>query len=104
MEKLDLKVGDNVVVMSHWGISIRKVEKITPKGAIRVDGTLYNEFGSQKGGDSWSRSLIKKATEEDIREIKKANYIKKTLRAMHECKGLTYEHAVEIMKILESEE
>ena len=101
MEKLDLKVGDKVIVMSRCGTSLREVERITPKGAIRVAGTLYTEFGSQKGGDPWGRSSIKKATEEDIREIKEKTYIAKTLRAMHECRELTYENAVEIMKILE---
>ena len=101
MEKLDLKVGDKVIVMSRCGKSINTVERITPKGAIRVGGTLYHQDGYQKGGDSWNITSIKKATEEDIREIKEKTYIAKTLRAMHECRELTYENAVEIMKILE---
>lgn len=103
MEKLDLKVGDKVIVKSRWNEYISEVERITPKGAIRVNGTLYNEYGSQKGGDSWSRSYIEKATDEIIRELQEKAYITKTLVKMRECKSLTYEQAVSIRKILDNE-
>lgn len=103
MGKLDVKVGDTVIVYSTWGKSIRKVECITPKGFIKVNGILYYEDGTQRGGDSWSRTSIKKATYEEITEINKNAYITKALKKMRECRDLTYEQAVGIMKILNSE-
>ena len=100
MEKLDLKVGDKVVVVGNWSKSIKTVERITPKGAIRVNGTLYDEYGYQKGGDIWQRTSIFKATKEDVRKIKENDFIRETIREMKLVSNLTYEQAVEIRKIL----
>lgn len=45
----NLKVGDYVFMSWRSGTSLRKVEKITPKGNIKVDGILFNKDGSERG-------------------------------------------------------
>jgi hypothetical protein len=44
----NLKVGDSVFINSRWGRSLYQVEKITPKGFIKVAGELYTKEGFQR--------------------------------------------------------
>ena len=46
----NLKVGDYVFVSWRMGTSLRKVEAITPKGNIKVNGMIFNKNGSERGG------------------------------------------------------
>lgn len=44
MDKLNVNIGDKIIVTDRWNVRfISTVEKITPKGNIRVDGILYGE-------------------------------------------------------------
>lgn len=71
-----LKPGDNVIVVSsNWnnkGYYLRKIESITPKGFIKVDGTLFNpDTGHARGeSSSWIReptpNLIEEAYNQSV--------------------------------------
>lgn len=103
-EKLNVEVGDAVVVRSSWNNSyLSKVERITPKGAIRVNGILYDEYGREKGSNVWNRSHITKATEEDVKQIEEEKFITLTLVKLRKIKELSYEQAVEIERVLRDE-
>ena len=93
------------VLVRHGGRStdsetLAVVEKVTPKGFIRVQGVLYNPNGHSRGNGSWAWSTIRPATQQDIQRIQQANYTRRVLNAMHDCKGLTYEQACAIAQIL----
>ena len=97
-----MKLGDKVILSNPWyRESIEIIEKITPKGSIRVKGMLFDERGYQKGGDTWSRYSIKIADDESIRKITEEKYIISVIKKMHDCKGLSYDKAVKINNILE---
>lgn len=102
-----LKSGDDVVVHAwEFGGSyyrMGKVEKITPTGLIRVDGTLY------RPQDGYSRSRgsgILDPSDEDVANRLKAynqkSIIRETIYKMRNMnyEKVTYEQAVEIRKIM----
>ena len=108
MEKLDVKVGD-IVILSCGNNPDRlvKVTKITPSGRIRIDNRDDIQFtpdGREMGKrDRWSwTSYLYPATPERIEEIKQNSIIRKAYYAMNTAKNLSYEQAVQILKILES--
>ena len=103
MKKLNVKVGDKVIVHSNWNKRVSKVEKITPTGLIKVDGTLYYDYGSERGGNAWSQTCISEYSDEEAREIMESNYIRKTIKKLRSIETLTYNKAVEINNLLESE-
>jgi hypothetical protein len=80
-ENMEFKIGDVVAVYSRGRlIKTSKIEKITPKGAIKVDGDLYTPDGHQKGGDTWGRKtimLIDDNIRDQITRIKFKNTIRK---------------------------
>lgn len=101
MEKLNVKAGDKVIYTSHFGgDKVAVVEKITPKGFIKVNGTLFTEDGIERGSSVWNRSFIRKANPEDIYKIEHDNYRKRILNNLHSLQDITYEQAIEINKIL----
>lgn len=100
-----LKVGDTVMVINRFRLSLNYIENITNGGNIRVNGTLYDKnTGRSKGGDSWGRSSISVPTPEEIAKIVEADYIKTTLRKLNNLSELSYEQAIGIMKILSESE
>ena len=100
-----LKVGDKVIVNTRLGRIIREVDKITPAGNIKLNnGSIYNKDGSEKGGDSWTRSFLSEATPEVIQEIHDSKVIAYTKKKMKELKELNIEQARAILKILSDNE
>ena len=96
-----LKAGEKVIVASKWnGESVQIIEKITPKGYIKVNGTLYDKYGSAKTSDAWNRNTIFEATPERIKNINEQKFINRVFKKIRDCKSLTYEQAVKIDKIL----
>lgn len=106
MEELKVKVGDKVLY-NHWHFGtteeIVTVTKVTPTGRIRIDfcDTQFDKYGRQIGKrDSYSNSSISIPTEEDYKRIMQRRVISKAESLMKNTK-VTYEQAVEIIKILE---
>ena len=99
----DLKAGDKVICC-HWGHFNRQeyvttVEKITPKGFIKVDGILFHSITGRARGENYYH--LEQATDERIKEITEKNYVKTTLYMMqNDIKDLTYEQAKAICEIL----
>lgn len=101
MEKCEnLKVGDIVFVTGRFGRSLHQVEKITPKGFIKVAGTLYTKDGYQRGSDGWTFTSIHPASAEEIEQFKKEKFIAAVVRKLHSVSELQYEQAVEINNLL----
>lgn len=102
MEKLNVKAGDKVIYTSRFGgDKVTVVEKITPKGFIKVNGILFTKDGVERGGDMWNRSRIKQATPELIQQVEQINFRKYVLNKLHSLQNIEYGQAVEINKILE---
>lgn len=98
----EFKVGQKVFVISRYNKRLSKVEKITPSGFIKVDGTLYHPNGSERTSDSWNSSNIEVATEEDICQFKKQIFISAVYKAMVNIENnLTYEQAVKLNRLLQ---
>ena len=75
------------------GRLLRQVEKITPTGFIKVDGTLYRKDGSQRvGGDVWTSSHIYPASSQEIEQFQKERFVAAVVRKLQ---------AVAINRILE---
>ena len=103
-----LKPGDEVVYYYSRGFgyseNIRKVDKITPKGFIRVGGVLFNPDTGYARGDYGCS--IYKPTEEIKKRIYETAVIKKARLLLGTLKNadMTYERAVEIIKIFSDTE
>lgn len=95
----NLKVGDNVFVNNAYGLALRKVEKITPKGFIKVDGNLYTKDGVMRGS-GWNWSAIRPASDEEIAEFRKKKFVADVVQKLRSVSNLQYEQAVAINKIL----
>lgn len=105
--ELNVKVGDQVLY-SYWTFSgtkeqIKTVSKVTPSGRIRVEGSnsQFNKYGREMGVDSSGKLSI--PTEEDYKRIEEKAAISRALFLMNEMteKTLSYEKALEIIKILD---
>lgn len=97
----DLKEGDTVIVRTRYSESIRKVDKITPTGKIRVGNFLFTD-GRCKSGNVWDYTTLEEPTEEKVREITEKYVIRKALTEMHETKDISYEQAKAILEILKT--
>lgn len=97
---MGLKAGDKVFVRYNGNSLLSCVEKVTPKGYVKVNGTLYDYYGCQRGGDSWYKSRIEPATEEMILEYTREKFVRATIKKMREVTKITYEQAVAINAIL----
>ena len=97
----NLKVGDYVFVSWRMETSLRRVEKITPKGNIKVNGIMFNKNGSERGGDVWSKCYLSEATPEAIKLFQEEITIKKAIKLMREIKSLTIEQANKIIELLD---
>ena len=100
----NLKVGDKVFVCFRMGKSLRTVDKITPKGYIKVGGSLYNTNGSERNSDVWSRCYLSEATPEAIKRFREELAIKRAIKLMRETKTITLEQANKIIELLEPPE
>lgn len=97
----ELKAGDKVFVNSQFKKTLAKVEKITPKGSIKVLGCLFNsETGRKKTSDIWDIAYLTQATPESIETFTENVFIRNTIRQLNNLKTLTYEQAIKIQKIL----
>ena len=97
-----LKVGDIVFVCGRWGKTLNKVEKITPKGFIKVAGSLFNpDTGFERSSDTWNSCVLQQATKENVEEYMREKYIKHIHHFLQNLKNqdISYEQAVEISKI-----
>ena len=81
------------------------VDKVTPKGFIKVNGELYYDDGRKRGGSClWEINFIKKYTEEEGRKIREDMFIRSIRDKLRNIDKLTYEQAVAINKIFENGE
>ena len=104
-----LKPGDEVVFCYSRCFggnfeNIRKVDKITPKGFIKVGDILFNPNTGYARGDY--SCLIYKPTEEIKERIYETAVIKDARLLLSALKNadMTYERAVEIIKIFSNTE
>lgn len=97
----NLKVGDLVFVNWRMGTSLRKVEKITPKGNIKVNGIMFNKNGFERGGDVWSKCYLSEATPEEIKSFQEEITIKNAIKLMRGIKTITLEQANKIIELLD---
>ena len=110
MNDQEFKVGDRVISSAASGFGsqvIGTVVKITEKRKdVVVDFGNYKETydrtGWQKGGDIWFKSTIKLLTPERAERIRRDHVIYKCKEKFKNAK-ITYEQAVKILEILESE-
>lgn len=96
-----LKVGDFVFVGCRLGKSLKKVEKITPKGYIKIGSTLFNKDGSERGGDIWNKHFISEATPEKIKSFQEKQIIKRAIQIMRSKSEINLEQAHKIIKLLD---
>ena len=105
MERCEnLKAGDKVFVRSYGSCRLDFVEKVTPKGFIKVSGTLFKKDGFERGSSVWYHTSIEPATEEMIAEYNKEKFISATIKQMHETLEISYGQALKIRKILNKQE
>lgn len=105
MKRLDVKVGDTVILHDKYGNCITKIIKITPTGIIRVVANKYLQFhpdGSERGGDTWNQHTISIPTDEEIKAIKDRAIIKTVVNYMHKVNDITIDQAKAIWNILHS--
>ena len=100
----NLKPGDKVFVSGYSRRTLRTVEKITPKGFIKVDGTYYYKDGRERGGTGWHFTRIVPASEEEVIAYNKERFVASVMKKMREIKSLDYEKAVLIHDILNKTE
>ena len=101
MEKLDVKVGDLVIYQSRWnGKSVQRVDKITPKGNIRVKGALFDQFGYEKTSDSFTRDSIIVATKKEIEKIEQIRFVNGVFKRIKDLESISYDKAKRINDIL----
>ena len=100
----NLKEGDFVFIHYRFCSSLRKVEKITPAGNIKVGGVLFNSNAHERGGDVWDRGYLSEATPEAVKSFREEIVIKKALKLMKETKRITFEQANKIIEVLDCTE
>lgn len=100
----ELKAGDPVFV-SGMIRTLCVVEKITPKGFIKVHSVLYDPYtGRQRGDSGCYCTYLTEATPEDINAYKQGLVIRNALEKMHRALSVTYEQALLITNILGGEQ
>lgn len=111
-EELKVKEGDKVLYQ-YWtfGGAVERIEtvtRVTPTGRIRIEGSSsqFDKYGREMGADSYGRGAnLSIPKEEDYKRIKENAVISKALSLSEKLnkKTLSYDKALEIIKILESE-
>jgi len=102
----NLKSGDEVIVdgggaLTHPHVAV--VDKITPAGFIKVGSTLYKQDGFERG-TGWFLGYISEATPEAVKQLLEAKTVYKAQSMMKNTNTITYEQAVKILAVLESNE
>ena len=103
----DIKVGDKVIVEPHWGTNyVAVVKKVGKASFVACRGTHEITFlkrsGREKGGDSWTPTYARLATEELIEKTEKECRKEKYIRTCQnfDFKSLSYETLEQIYNIL----
>ena len=94
----NLRVGDKVIVSNYGYKEIAQIEKITPSGMIKVNGSLYNKDGSRRG--AMYSFCLQECTPEIEKELAQRAFIRKVVTRMRNIKDITYEQAIKINRIL----
>ena len=96
------KVGDKVLLSNQHLHKITTVEKITPKGFIKVDGILFNPNGIERGGDAYGSYHIDPITDEREQELRKEFFVNNTKKKLKkfDFNNTTYEQACKIALLL----
>lgn len=97
----NLKVGDRVFVVGNSGKSLRTVQRITPKGRIVVDNTLYTDGANCS--NEWDIRHLKEATESEVKLYKREMFVRNVFSKLRVTIAMTYKQAKEINKILNLE-
>lgn len=108
MEKLNVKVGDNVIHEYMGNECIATVIKITLTGKIRIDCSTnqFNQYGAAIGySGQYPCPYIRKATPGDIKRVKQKEVIIKAYYLCHNVgtNDIPYEKALKIIDILGDE-
>ena len=64
----ELKEGDKVVIRGYEK-AIKKIDKITPTGRIKVGDTQYDCTGHEITSNQWHRNLLSQWTQEQENEL-----------------------------------
>ena len=105
----NIKVGDKVIYCPAWGNGVvATVTKVTKAGNFATDKTgttLWNKFGSERGGDRWDRACVIEYSEEDEKKITESRIIAKAVDMMRKCikSDITVDQAKAIICILKDE-
>lgn len=97
-----LKAGDKVILCKSRRFdtveTVAEVEKVTPKGFVKVDGNLYSpDTGTERGGDNY----LKEATEDKVKRIEQYEFVQKVFKRLEGLKKLSYKKAVELNDLLD---
>lgn len=98
----NLKAGDKVLLYNQYRRKITTVEKITPKGFIKVDGILFNSNGAERGGSIYGSYHIEPVTDEREQELRREFFVNNTKKRLKEFdfNNITYEQACKIALLL----
>ena len=86
-ELKDLKAGDKVVYNHGYTktISIKTIDKITPKGLIKIGNLFFSSIdGWQRNTSSCYLSWINVATEKEMAEITEKNWRQQAVKKIRE--------------------
>ena len=101
-----LSVTDPIAIQesrNHFGCKYRisKVKRITPTGIIVTDcGSRFRKDGYERGGESWSRSKLRKPTDEIKEKIARYKAIVKINRAMEKTNLITTDGLIAMSKAI----
>ncbi len=106
---IEVKKGDKVLITSRYRTEVGIVEDITPKGFIKVMGTLFNpQTGRERTSDPYNFLMISPATPEELERFEKSKFFQKVCALMRDdnyiINHMTYNKAVRILNILEEKE
>ncbi len=98
----NFKEGDKVLLYNQYRRKITTVEKITPKGFVKVDGVLFNSNGTERGGNIYGLCRIEPITDEREQELRKEFFVSNTKKKLKEFdfNNITYEQACKIALLL----
>ncbi len=97
----NLKVGDSVFVVGIAYKSLETVQKVTPKGRIVVNNTLYTDGANLS--NAWNIRRLKEATESAVKLYKRERFVRNVFSKLRGTIAMTYKQAKEINKILNLE-
>ena len=97
-----IKVGDLIFVHGGFGKCLSGIDKITPKGFIRVGEVLYDKHGYQKGGDIWHKTSLSIAAPDEVKKYREALFVRdvRVKLAKLTANDISYEMAVSLNNLL----